>query len=75
MQYFLLFARTVRAVYANLRDADALHVQIVQRIKDIEKVGVYMKYHPNRNLKNIMVFSAVANLIKNFTRVAVEFSL
>ena len=52
-----------------------MHLQIVQRIKDIEKVGVYMKYHPNGNLKNIMVFSAVANLIKNFTRVAVEFRL
>ena len=34
-----------------------------------------MKYHPNGNLKNIMVFSAVVNLIKKFTSVAVEFRL
>ena len=28
-----------------------------------------MKYHPNKNLKNIMVFSAVANLIKKILQV------
>ena len=37
------------------------------------KSRVSMKYHPNGNLKNVMVFSAVANLLKNFTSVAVEF--
>ena len=34
-----------------------------------------MKHHPNGNVKNIMAFSAEANLTKNFTSVAVEFRL
>ena len=75
--YFLLFARTVRAVYANVRDADALHVARANRAENKRywKSRVYMKHHPNGNLKNIMAFSAEANLTKNFTSVAVEFRL
>ena len=37
--FLFFFAQTARAVHANLQGADALHVQIVQRTKDIAKVG------------------------------------
>ena len=37
-------------MYANVRDADALHVQIVQRIKDIEKSGLH-EAPPKREFK------------------------
>ena len=37
--YILFFAQTECAVYANSRGADALHVQIMQRTKDIAEVG------------------------------------
>ena len=33
------FTWTARAVYENLKGADALHVQIVQRTKDVAKLG------------------------------------
>ena len=33
------FAQTACAVYANLQGADALHMQTLQRRKDISKVG------------------------------------
>ena len=33
------FVQTARAVYANLQGADTLHMQIVQRTKDMAKVG------------------------------------
>ena len=53
----------VGAVSANLRGADALHEQILQRTKEHCKSRLHMKDYPNRNLENIMAFSALANTL------------
>ena len=39
-------------------------MQFVQKKKKYYKSNVYMKYHPNGSLKNIMVFSALARNMK-----------
>ena len=57
---FLLFARTARGVFANLRGARANRAEN----KRCCKSRVYMKHHPNGNFKNIMVFSALAKEMK-----------
>lgn len=45
---------TTRSVYANLREADALNVQNVQRTKDIAKVDFTWSTNPIGKLGNIM---------------------
>ena len=49
-------ARTARAVYANLRGRRANRAENKRHCKS----RVYMKHHPNGNLKNVIVFSALA---------------
>lgn len=52
---------STRSLYANLREADALHVQNVQRTKDIAKVDFTWSTNPIGKLGNIMIISALAN--------------
>ena len=49
-------ARTARAAYANLRGGRANRAENKRYCKS----RVYMKHHPNGNLKNVIVFSALA---------------
>lgn len=35
VSFFFFFAQTARALYANLQGADTLHLQTVQRTKDV----------------------------------------
>ena len=65
VQYLLFSAQFECAMHQHLVNLHILHVQFVQKKnKKYCKSNVYMKYHPNDSLKNIMVFSTLARNMK-----------
>ena len=69
---FFFFAQTACAVYANLQGADALHMQTLQRRKDISKVGFTKSTTKTENWRTLWYFPfwPIIGLIREFIAIA-----
>ena len=64
VQYLLFSAQFECAMHQHLVNLHILQCSLCKKKKKYCKSNVYMKYHPNDSLKNIMVFSTLARNMK-----------